>query len=262
MTKRTKAIDRKLNLAAKSFAENGVGVLRGAVSPTEIQDLVKESERLWAEQEQLVPQNVRVGLRKDPSGATTLERLDPVADISALFASINIDDRMVSIARASLNEPSVVLKEKLIYKWPGTSGYGAHRDEPYFGTSGVPGNEMISVSLALDATTLKNGAVKFYPALRNALLESPEGEPRDLLSESLPSNMLFQPELAPGDIVFFDGLVPHCSDYNRSSSCRRIYTITYAPARYPSCREKYYASRLVEMESERRIDFPGPYFLR
>ena len=239
--------------AITDFRRDGFAVARGLFSRAEVAAFQAEAAHLWEVQQGLEAANLRVGLRKDPSGEIVLERLDPVADISKLFAALSKSDRLVTIAAMALGEPVTVLKDKIIYKWPGTTGYGLHRDEPYFGTSGVPGAELVSVSMALDPIRDDSGGIQFYPGQGRAQLAAPAEEPRDILPQELDGITPVVPKLSPGDLVFFDGLIPHCSDVNSGATSRRMYTATYAPARYRDCRERYYAVRWEEQKRERSI---------
>lgn len=244
------------------FKENGLLIKKGLFSEEEILSFQEETLKLWENQKDINSYNLRIGLRKNDKGEVVFERLDPVADISELFNSLNSDERIVSIIEKLIEEKCQIMKEKLIYKWPGTSGYGAHRDITYFNSSGCQkGEELISAAIALDDINEDNGAIKFYPKLRYTELKSPKEEDRDLDEEELKSYQEFMPNVKAGDVIFFDGLVPHLSDFNRSKRNRRVYMITYIPKRYENGRKKYYENRLKEQTSERSKVEDGEYFL-
>jgi ectoine hydroxylase-related dioxygenase (phytanoyl-CoA dioxygenase family) len=249
-----------VNQAIMDFRRDGVAVARGLFSGAEVAALQQEATRLWDSQEGLESANLRVGLRKNVCGDVILERLDPVADISGLFDDLSQSQKLVRIAEMALGEPVTVLKDKIIYKWPGTAGYGLHRDEPYFGTSGVPGAELVSVSVALDPVRDNSGGIEFFPGQRRSQLPAPAQEGRDILRGALEGIAPVVPELDPGDLLFFDGLIPHCSDYNSGARSRRMYTATYAPARYHDCRKRYYAIRWEEQKRERSACSEDFYF--
>lgn len=251
--------------AIDEYSSNGVCVVKDLLKEDEIKHLQQEASRLWSKQEDLTLYNLRVGLRKGLNGEDVLERLDPVVDISKIFSDINGDERILKLAQDALGEAVMVLKEKLIYKWPGNSGYGAHRDEPYFrvlGEKGPSGIEMVSIAVALDKTNSKNGAIKFYPNLRFTKLSSPKDEPRDIDKSELENIPAFMPDLDPGDIVLFDGIIPHASDFNRSDHPRRIYIITFVPKRYIGSREDYYRLRHDEFSKKRKKDYGGDFYIR
>jgi ectoine hydroxylase-related dioxygenase (phytanoyl-CoA dioxygenase family) len=242
-----------IGTALAELRQNGVAVVRNLVGRDRIEALLEESMRLWDAQAAPDPNNLRFGVRRDVAGGVTLERIDPVIDISAPFRRLNEDPRLLAIAEAHLGEPAIVMKEKLIYKWPGTSGYGAHRDDPYTAISGVPGAEVLTINLALDPVTEDTGPTEFFPSLRLHNTRAPRGagDPRDVAEEALLGAPSAMPQLDPGDVVLFDALIPHRSAMNRSDHPRRTYMINFVPSRYPRARANYYAGRLREQAAER-----------
>ncbi len=238
--------------AVAAYRRAGAGLIRGLVAANEIATLRAETDRLWQEFQSCGPLNLRIGIRKDLSGNTVLDRLDPVADVSPLFAALNRDPALIRIAEAGLGEPVTIMKEKLIYKRPGTAGFGAHRDQAYTtAKSGVPGVEVLTLSLALDPAPLASGPTEFFPSLRLKPVPAPPDEPRDVDEAALEGVESLLSELEPGDAILFDGQVPHRSARNQSDRSRRTYMISYVPARYPDARDNYYAARLVEQARER-----------
>jgi hypothetical protein len=239
--------------AVAGYVASGFGLIRGLLPTDEVDRLIRESERLWRYYEAAGPGNLRLGIRVDRSGRPVLDRLDPVADVSAVFEALNRDPRFTAIAESGLGGPVTVMKEKLIYKWPGTRGFGPHRDQAYTTVkSGVPGCEVLTLSLALDRADRATGPTEFFPSLRTRQTAAPADEPRDVAEEALLGVESCMPETEPGDVVLFDGQIPHRSDWNRSDHSRRIYMISYVPARYPHARKNYYAARRAEQEAERR----------
>ena len=248
--------------ALAELRRNGVAVVRNLFGRDRIDALAEESMRLWDTAGAHDANNLRFGVRRDVAGGITLERIDPVIDISAPFRRLNEDPRLLAIAAAHLGEPAIVMKEKLIYKWPGTHGYGAHRDDPYTAISGVPGAEVLTINVALDPVTEDTGPTEFYPSLR--LLDtsqlSGDGDPRDVAEAALYGEPSFKPQLDPGDVVLFDALIPHRSAMNRSADPRRTYMINFVPARYPRARANYYAGRLREQTEERATLIGGDFY--
>ena len=256
-----KPLPNDIEQGVAEYAAHGYGLIRNFLSVDEIDRLVRESERLWPQYIRSGAGNLRCGIRTDQSGNAVIDRLDPVADISEVFATLNRDPRLVSIAESGLGGPVTVLKEKLIYKWPGTRGFGPHRDQAYTTPkSGVPGTEHMTLSLSLDHATRMTGPTEFFPSLRTRPTAAPASEPRDVDERALRGVPSCMPETAPGDLVLFDGQVPHRSDWNRSDHCRRIYMISFVPARYLNARTNYYAARLAEQKDLRRGLLAGSIF--
>ena len=247
--------------ALEGYSGQGYGLIRGFLSADTVEELDRESNRLWQAYQGTGPGNLRLGIRKDSSGAHVVDRIDPVADVSEVFDALNRDRNLVAIAETALGGPVAVMKEKLIYKRPGTSGFGAHRDGPYTAPkSGVPGGAVLTVSLAIDPAPLASGPTEFFPTLRTRQTRAPADEPRDVDERDLEGVPSCMPETNPGDATLFDGQIPHRSDWNRSDRPRRIYMITYVPARYPDARRAYYAARRMEEGRTRRSVVGGPVF--
>lgn len=255
------SLPKDLEQGVAGYVDCGYGLIRGVLSSDEIDRLVRESERLWRLYEGAGTGNLRFGVRSDRSGKTVIDRIDPVADISETFAAVNRDQQLVSIAESGLGEAVTVMKEKLIYRWPGTQGFGAHRDQEYTTPkSGVPGAEVLTISISLDRATRAAGPTEFFPGLRNRATAAPAGEPRDVDERELHGVESCMPETDPGDLILFDGQIPHRSDWNRSEHCRRVYMISYVPARYPNARRDYYAARISEQKEMRRDLVKGSIF--
>jgi hypothetical protein len=256
------ATDLYTRTALDTFTQCGLGVLRSLIGEREVGGLLAECDRLWKVQDPAGLCNLRYGMRPGPGGTVVIERIDPVADVSEVFATLNRDPRLVDLAEAALGEPVTVLKEKLIYKWPGTGGYEAHRDGPYLDISGVPGSEIITLLVALDPTTIENGTTEFFPGLRLVPTASPPGEPRDVANSAIDGEWSLMPELARGDVAIFDGLLPHQSGPNGSDTPRRTYFLTFAPARYADCRAQYYAERRRQQHAARAHVIGGQSYFR
>ena len=243
--------------ALRGYRERGIGVLRGLLPATRVQALAEESERLWRRFEREGAANVRISIRTDAAGLVTLNGLDPVSDVSDVFAAVNTDPSLVSLAEAGLGTDVTTMKDKLIYKPPRAPGFGLHRDGDYnTPKTGVPGYEVMTICIALDAVPRDKGPIEFFPDLRHRATPSPPGEPRDVDESATRGLEPMRPELAPGDALLFDSLVPHRSDANTSDGSRRVFMVTYVPARYAIARERYYEARTREQSAARRELLP------
>jgi len=246
------SIDKSYASIKAEFRQSGVCHVKEYFSPEQVKELADESKNLWESHSKQGFNNLRIGLRNNLGGDPVMDRIDPVADISSIFGALNKDESLVNMVETLLEEPALVLKEKLIYKSPGTRGFGLHRDQPYYQSAGVPGNEILSVVIAIDDIGSHSGPIAFYPQLRFKKTQAPIGEPRDVeISETDGTDPLIF-EIHSGDMLIFDGLIPHRSSANRSTHSRRTYTITYIPARYEDGRSIYYANRFKEQKVERR----------
>ncbi len=248
---RAQAASREVALF--NYRRRGLGILPGLIPEHRVSALLDESDRLWRVFEARGVADLRIGVRVQPSGEVRLDRLDPVADVSPVFADFNADRELVALAESGLGTRVVVMKEKLIYRAPGTMGFGLHRDADYnTPRTGVPGNEVFTVAIALDPATVTSGPTEFFPDLRYAVTPRPAGESRDIDVVALEGQTSVMPELRTGDALIFDGLIPHRSARNDSDRPRRMYMITYVNARHSGAREIYYAARVEEDGKNRR----------
>jgi hypothetical protein len=248
-------------LAVNGFKRCGCGVARGLLDRDEIDRLQHEAMSLWQRFRTDGASNLRVGVRTDDAGGLVLERLDPVSDISAVFASLNQHESLLEIARAGLGGPVTVMKEKLIFKWPGTPGFGPHRDGDYNSQrTGVPGSEALTICLALVLANRDNGALELFPSLQKTRLAAPPDEHRDIAESELEGVDSLMPVLQPGDAVVFDGQVPHRSGSNRGDTPRLTYMVTYVPGKFGEARRDYYQAILGERREQRSHVLTQPAF--
>ncbi|MBC8135303.1 MAG: phytanoyl-CoA dioxygenase family protein [Fibrella sp.] len=206
------------------YWETGYLVLSGLFAPEETEAWRAESERLLRS-DVVQPNNVRTPFRKN-SGEFP-ERIDPVLDISPLFDALARDARIMDVLHSLFGDTPVVFKDKLIYKLPGTEGYVIHQDQAYW--QFCPPDDILSVSIALDAANEANGAVALYPGYHHELL-TPVGAKRGIQSEELTRIDTGRRDLIatrPGDVLIFHSLTPHDSAPNTSPHPRRSLYLTY-----------------------------------
>lgn len=129
-----------------------------------------------------------------------------------------------------------LFKDKIVYKLPGASGFAPHQDANHGWDHFV--SDYINVMVAIDNCQSRNGCLEVAKGgHRNGLL----GQPWHLLSESEIKDLTFEPVLLkPGDVLIFDGLLPHRSDPNMSSTRRTVIFLTYNPTTDGEKREEYF----------------------
>ena len=94
--------------------------------------------------------------------------------------------------------------------------------------------------VCVDASTIANGCLEVSPG-RYSKGEIPLDFSGVITAEAA-DKLLFRPvECNAGDIVLFDGYVPHRSDSNNSDGARRGMFITYNKGTQGDHREEYYA---------------------
>jgi len=214
----------------ESYKEKGYLVLRGVFSEQEARVLQTECDKLLTMEAYTAPTNVRAGHKGYVDGTTAIERLDPVHDISAVFADLVKDERILTPLRdIYLDEPKL-FKDKLIFKLPGANGYSMHQDASWW--QGFPVEGLISVMVAIDGATVVNGGLELFPGYHHRLRTTP-GEQRNLNEEEISEIDLSTGEIVetnPGDVILFHSFTPHQSGPNTSDRSRKQLFLTYSSA--------------------------------
>ena len=215
------------------YRDDGFVVARSVLPENEIEALCMEAARLWRD---AATDLGREGVlwRNHETLGRVADRLDPVCTISKLFAGTAEDPRMTAIAQAVLGAPCTFFKDKLIAKPPGTHGYTLHHDYAYWADLGVPADEFVTLSLALDPSDALSGGVELFPGLHAETLPPSREDPFDLDPAFVEGKHSRVPDLSSGDVLVFHSRLPHRSAPNRSSRSRRVYTTTYMHARHAS----------------------------
>lgn len=183
----------------------------------ELAALRRESDRLLARPE-LFAERGEVA-----NSAMRSDRLDPVIDLSSVFAKAAHDRRLTSLISALLDGEAQLFKDKFIAKPPGAPGYTAHQDGAYWPGMGLDPSRFLTAALFLDDATEENGALECASG-QNELLTDP-GTIADP-DESLLGSFLTV-EAKAGDLLLLHALTPHRSGPNRSNSMRRTLMFTF-----------------------------------
>lgn len=173
-----------------------------------------------------------------PSGAKVLCRVENFADHHSSAGQF-LRGPVLHVASQLYREPAVLFKEKVNFKMAGGAGFAAHQDTPaYIGLA----NSHISVMVAIDAATLENGCLQVSAGRysKGQIPLTPSGVVQPAFDATLKYDYV---ECAPGDLLFFDGYVPHRSESNRSRASRRAMFLTYNRASEGDFHAQYYAAK-------------------
>jgi ectoine hydroxylase-related dioxygenase (phytanoyl-CoA dioxygenase family) len=221
----TSTSDTTATLAA-AFRRDGVALMREAFAASEIARLRQAADNLFGREDVIDSANLRTEF-VNHDGTRRVNKYDPVCDISSEFAAASQHDAIHNLLREIWGQPPLLFKDKLIFKMPGHEGFGPHQDHVWwrpFPTS------LITVSLAIDASDVSNGALEVAPGYHSMPNPVPNGVLRDLRPEEAPPESAWRRmDMNPGDIVLFSCLTPHRSDRNRSTRPRRMLHLTYNP---------------------------------
>lgn len=213
-----------------SYKEKGYLVLRNRFTKEEVALWHAECERLLSLGDVVDPLNLRVGFRQK-DGRPYVEKFDPLIDISPIFKALTEDERILSPLRDLYYDEPLLFKDKLIYKFPGVSGYSMHQDASWW--QGFPYEGLISVMVAVDGATAENGGLELFPGYHDRLRSTP-GVLRNMNKEEIATIDASKGELVetePGDIILFHSLTPHQSGENKANVSRRQLYLTYSPSR-------------------------------
>ena len=109
----------------------------------------------------------------------------------------------------------------------------------------------MSILVALDECSTDSGCLWLAGGVDDVLPTDDRGVVRDDVASALPWTAV---ELAPGDAVCIDGLVPHYSDANLTARARRVLVASYAPETERYTRTRYYAARSDAMTQSSASD--------
>lgn len=148
-----------------------------------------------------------------------------------------------------LGEDAVLYKEKINHKQPGGAGFAPHQDAPAYRFV----DHHISVMVPLDPATPATGGLAFAPGYQRGRLPEERGRIDPAVVETLAWRDV---PAAPGDVVLFDSFTPHRSGTNTSDRPRRAWYLTYNALSKGDHRDRYYADKRAEFESQGG-DFDG-----
>jgi hypothetical protein len=172
-------------------------------------------------------------------GQRILSRIEKFADADMPFFGVTQARQMLDIVDALQDGPSVLFKEKINFKIPGSGGFEPHQDiqagwddyTPYF----------LSVAIAVDDNTLENGCLELAAGHHKRGWIGERMKP--LTSEQL-TGIVFKPyPMQAGDVAFLDGYAPHQSAPNQTDSARRNLYLTYNRKADGDHRERYFADK-------------------
>jgi hypothetical protein len=229
---------------AVRFWREGYVLLPGGFESDEIAAWRAESDRLWASLE-ADPDTPRVQWRGHARLGQIRDRIDPLVDISPLFAELAGDPRLLAPVRAVLRAEPVLMKAKLIAKRPETAGYTLHQDFPYWAPLGIPADDLVTLLVSVDPATAQNGALEVFPRLHHAPLPAHPDQPLDADETRLDPRDALLAELDAGGLLLFHSLTPHRSGPNRSPTDRRALFFTYTTTAHGYVYQRYHRHQRV-----------------
>ena len=217
----------------EAYHEKGFLILRDVFQPEEIEIYRQEAEQIvdhalaLSREFQLEPKyNLRFEMLADGQPW----KIDPFVNISPLFSALTRDRRIMD-RLASLYDgyEAVLFKDKLIFKPPDSHGNGLHQDYNWW--QGFP-HSLLTVSVALDASTKENGCTELWTGHHQGFLHEPGSlDKTQIDSKRLANEEHVYVDLAPGDMAIFTCFTPHAAASNTSNSARRMLFLSYNDSR-------------------------------
>ncbi len=220
---------------------DGYLILRDFFPAEVIAQAAAEADALLRRQDLMDMKNIRCRWQKHvETGECLFETFDPVVDIAPVCGRLANDPKLLAALGDLYGEEACLFKDKLIFKPPGTYGYGLHQD--FIAWKHFP-RSFLTVVIPIDSTTAENGCTEVFPGLhRQGYLSDEDGNyhqlPLDVIADT-PGVML---EMEPGDLAIFGCFVPHRSMPNRSPRWRRQLYVSYnAVSEGGHQRDRHYA---------------------
>eukprot|EP01038_Epipyxis_sp_PR26KG_P006193 gene6193-8530_t len=157
------------------------------------------------------------------------------------------------------NEDAVLFKEKVNYKLPGGAGFSVHQDTPaYIGLA----EEHITCMIAIDDATVENGCLQVAKGKWSKNSNVPLTE-TGIVTPEYESTLTFEHvECKAGDVLLFNGFLPHRSNSNTTQTSRRALFLTYNPLSQGDYHDEYYQAKhkgLKGFNGSHAITFIGDF---
>lgn len=160
-----------------------------------------------------------------------IRKLEPVSDLSPLFADFAYHPGIVEPVSAIFGEPVELFEDKLNLKLPGGSPYPWHQDWVCCWRAHT--DQLITCFIYLDDADATNGCLQVIPGshIGKPCLPFKPGSRFEIDPACVDTSKAKPVPLRAGEMIFFDAYLLHYSDLNRSRTPRRAIIYTYNPAR-------------------------------
>ncbi|KQX67557.1 phytanoyl-CoA dioxygenase family protein [Streptomyces sp. Root1310] len=233
----------------RQYREDGFTVVRGLFGHGEVDRLCAEFTELHA-----AGRPVPGHFAPRPGSADPLHAYPRVMhphEISALARQVLLDARLRNVLEELLGEEVLAAQSMFYFKPPGARGQALHQDNFYLRVE--PGT-CVAAWLACDVIDRDNGGLEVVPGTHRTGLFCPEEADAEVsfAREYVPPppGLAAVPvDMAPGDVLFFNGSLVHGSGPNTSGDRFRRSFIGHYAGRSARRIGRYY--RTVSMSGER-----------
>ena len=216
------------------FERDGFLLKRGLISEAQLAALDQEIDGLHEKMALETPKGVHVTWDKQVDGRPRRIRQLMNSEIVSPTLNENLrSDAMLDVVEALIGSQISLFHSKLLMKAAlDGSPTPWHQDYAYW-KRGENRPVMVNCMLAIDPQTLENGCIQFVPGSHKDGLMTHENKPTGFgFDVYLPGEFTARKgtvalPMRRGDCVFFNSLVIHGSDANRSLKHRRANTVAY-----------------------------------
>ncbi|MET7485245.1 phytanoyl-CoA dioxygenase family protein [Streptomyces sp. NPDC005538] len=230
-----------------AFEEDGFTVARGLFGHDEIDRLCAEFAALHASGP--VPGHFEPSTSGDP--LRIHPRVMHPHEINRLALSFLLDPRLRSVLETLFGEEVLAAQSMFYFKPPGARGQALHQDNFYLRAE--PGT-CVAAWIACDEIDRDNGGLEVVPGTHRMGLFCPEEADagvsfaREYVPPP-PGLSAVPVDMAPGDVLFFNGSLVHGSQPNRSADRFRRSFIGHYVGRSAERVGRFY--RTISMSGER-----------
>lgn len=215
------------------YQENGFLLVKGFVPVATVQEIKQEVEALH----ELLAGRGRVpglgAVWEDlPEGEPPrIRQLMGSQNISPGLRELAHSERLLGAIEQLLDEPAELFHSKLMMKAAHKGSFTPwHSDWGYWRTTFERPAQM-NAFLAIDASTLENGCIRYVPGSHRTYIEHEEMQSRSGFGIGLPGDINAYDAvpliMEPGDIAFHGSLTIHASEGNQSPHSRIMNTFAY-----------------------------------
>ncbi len=222
--------------SVRCWREHGYVKVDGFFEETEVAELQQ-----WVDEISEWPDSEEKWLHhreRTASGEIRLARSENFVPYHNEMCDVLTKGKLLTALEQLLEQPAVLYKEKINYKYPGGGGYAAHQDAPAYEFI----KHHVTCLLAIDPMREENGCLFFSPGRHREGLISIDD--RGCIEPDVAQQMDWVPvPTAPGDVLFFSSYAPHKSPPNSSDEPRRGIYLTYNALAEGDFRQQYYEDK-------------------
>lgn len=225
-------------LLADRYRTDGFVVVENVLSESQVARCQDECTRVVTLCSQDIDQHrPRLQFEVDYLGAAdrtgmngVIRKVEPLVDLSDLFASLAELPSIVGPATSIFGEPVVLFEDKMNLKLPGGSSYPWHQDWSCCWRAHT--DQLVTCFVYLDDADEGNGCLEVVPGSHSDRSMCPfkDDSHFEVAPDSFDHSSIRPVPLRAGDMIAFDPYLLHFSDLNRSSAPRRTIVYTYNPA--------------------------------